>query len=254
VSDEEKLTQPTAHPRILVVDDDARVRAMLVRALEDRYAVIGVGTAAEARAHLRQDPPALLILDVRLGNDDGLTLLEEFRRRHLAPVLLITGHGSEAVAARALELRANAYLPKPFGAPVLRTRVARLLAEGVRPDHLAERAREHIETLVETAVSAEDIAAQLRVPPALLLRVFRERFGQTPIAYLREARLRRAQELLLTTDLPIATVAVRAGFRDAQYLDRVFKRRFAMTPHAFRRAYLPSAPPEGPSEDPGSSR
>jgi two-component system, response regulator YesN len=240
--------------RILIVDDDIRVLETMVRALDDRYTVAGVGTAVAARAHLQGKAPNLLILDVRLGEEDGLTLLAEFRRRSVAPVLLVTGHGSEEVLARALELRANAYLAKPFGAPTLRARVEHLLAEGARPEHLAERARAHIETLVEVPVSAADIAAHLDVAPDRLLAVFRERFGRTPIAYLREVRLRCAKELLLTTDLPIAAVAVRAGFRDAQYLDRVFGRRFGMTPQAFRRAHLPSAPSDRPLDDPGSSR
>lgn len=228
--------------RILVVDDEPAILKLVTLALEGRYEVRCAQSGAETRRLLQEGMPDLLILDVVLGEEDGLALLGEFRRQSDAPVLLITGYGSEAVAIQALDLRANAYLPKPFSLQVLRARVALLLAEGPRSEHMAERARALIEETATETLSAGDIAKQLGVKPRHLLTAFRTRFGRTPMQYLREFRLRLAQQLLLTTRLPIATISRRARFRDVTYFNRAFKQSIGCTPGEFRRTHIPPDP------------
>lgn len=224
----------------LVVDDNPALIKFIVMALEDQLVLRSARCVAEARRVLGEVTPDLLILDVRLGKEDGLDFLAQFRQESLAPVLLITGNGSEAVAAQALELRANAYLAKPFSVDTLRAKIAALLAEGPRPEHLAERARALIERRFAEPLSAPEIAERLGVKPRRLLEVFEARFGQTPMQYLREVRLRRAQDLLVATALPVAEIAGQVGFQHASYLDRTFKREFHATPVEFRRSHAPA--------------
>ncbi len=227
---------------LLIVDDDPAILNTLSLALERTHTVHTPTSAREARDRLRELTPDLPILDINLGDEGGLNILAEFRQASAAPVLIITGHGSEAAAIRALHLRANAYLQKPFALSTLRTQVAELPAEGPRPEHLAERGRQVIETLVEQPVSAADVAERLGVNPRHLLTAFRARFGRTPMQHLREIRLQRAEHLLLTTTLLVSEVAVRAGFRDAAYFDRAFKRALGITPLEFRRTHVAQAP------------
>jgi two-component system, response regulator YesN len=228
---------PPKRHLVLAVDDEPDVLAAIVSVLEASHTVYTARSGTEARTVLAQCLPDLLILDVQLGDADGLQLLAEFRMRSAAPVLIVTGQGSEEVAGRAVRLRANDYLRKPFSPSELRERVDALLAAGPRPEHLAERARSLIDSLLRQQVSATDVADRLEVPPRQLLRVFRDRFGRTPTEYLREARLQRAQELLLATDLPIAQIASEIGFRYLSYFDRAFGREFNMSPAEFRRSH-----------------
>jgi DNA-binding response OmpR family regulator len=229
--------------RILAVDDEPAILRLVTRALEERYAVRCAQSAAATRRLLQEGMPDLLILDVMLGEDSGLAVLSEFRRQSDAPVLLITGHGSEAMAIQALDLRANGYLPKPFSLQVLRGRVAMLLAEGPRLEHLAERARLLIEESSTAILSAGDLATRLGVKPRHLLIAFRTRFGRTPMQYLREFRLRQAKELLLSTNLPIATISQRVKFHEVSYFNRAFKLSVGCTPGEFRRTHILPAPP-----------
>ena len=236
--------RPPGRPRvILVVDDAVAILDLMSAALGGLYEVHQARSAAETREQLGRIIPDLLILDVRLGDEDGLSLLADFRQVSTAPVLLITGHGSEAVAIQALHLRANAYMQKPFKLEALRAQVAALLAEGPRPEHLAERAQQLMDRVGEQLDSATEVATQLGVSPRYLLYAFRGRYGRTPSQYLREVRIRRAQQLLLATDLPIATIASRTGFRDASYFDRAFKRQVGVTPLVFRRTHVTETPP-----------
>ena len=92
-------------PHVLVVDDDACIREALGAALGHAYAVHAAATGDEACAVLRRHPIAVIILDVVLGREQGLDLVERFRARSPAPILVLTGHGSEAVAARALRAK-----------------------------------------------------------------------------------------------------------------------------------------------------
>ncbi len=238
-----KNARPASSPVILAVDDDLDIRQAISLALHDRYSVHVAGSAKGARTLLATIRPDLLILDVQLEDDDGLNLLAEFRKGSSAPVLMITGHGSEAVAAQAVNLRASAYLVKPFTLEALQGQILKLLAEGPRPEHVAERARDLLDEIYAEPVGAEQIAERLGVKPRHLLGVFSDRFGRTPMQYLREVRIRRAQDLLLSTTLPVSDIAVQTGFRDATYLDRVFKQHMGLSPGEFRRTRVLPPPP-----------
>jgi len=100
--------------RVLIVEDDA-AQARLVQALVAHAGLATVGTAPSAPDALELAPEAdLILLDYRLAGDrTGLDVLREIRRRGLqALVVMMTGHGSERVAAEALQLGANDYIIK----------------------------------------------------------------------------------------------------------------------------------------------
>ncbi|RPI11181.1 MAG: response regulator, partial [Zetaproteobacteria bacterium] len=97
-------------PHVLVVDDDASVREALSVALNSEYEVHTAATGAEACALLRRHPVAVVILDALLGKEHGLDLVGRFQCLSLAPIVLLTGHGSEALAIRALRAKVQEYL------------------------------------------------------------------------------------------------------------------------------------------------
>ena len=75
-------------------------------------------------------------------------------------------------------------------------------------------------------------AASLSVSECL--RCFHAGLGTTPYRYLMDVRLERAARLLVETDLPVATVATRVGFRDASYFARQFRRCTGLSPRQYR--------------------
>jgi DNA-binding response OmpR family regulator len=100
--------------KALIVEDDP-AQARLVQALVAHAGLATVGTAPSAQAALELAAEAdLILLDYRLAGDrTGLDVLREIRRRGLpALVVMMTGHGSERVAAEALQLGANDYIIK----------------------------------------------------------------------------------------------------------------------------------------------
>jgi DNA-binding response OmpR family regulator len=117
--------------RILVVDDDASLRDLVCDYLAaNGYAVAGVGDGIAFRASLAGDPPDLVVLDLMLPGDDGLTLLRELRSRGGPRVIIASARGDEVDRVVGLELGADDYLAKPFGPRELLARVRAVLRRG----------------------------------------------------------------------------------------------------------------------------
>lgn len=101
---------------ILVVDDDARLRALLVRYLgENAFRVSAAGTAAEARDMLRFLQPDAIVLDVTMPGESGLALTQSLRAEdNPTPILLLTARSGPEQRIEGFEAGADDYLAKPF--------------------------------------------------------------------------------------------------------------------------------------------
>jgi DNA-binding response OmpR family regulator len=114
---------------IIVVDDDPILRQMVVGYLEEHgLPTRAASNRAELHCHLEQTRPGLIILDLRLGQDDGLDLLREIRSHSDVPVIITTGHRPDEVdRILGLELGADDYIIKPFSLRELLARVRAVL-------------------------------------------------------------------------------------------------------------------------------
>lgn len=103
-------------PLICVIDDDDDVRAALDSLLRSAgYAVRTFAAPAEFLECAEADGASCLILDIRLGDSDGLEFQQELARSEVPiPVILITGHGNIPMSVRAMKAGAVNFLPKPF--------------------------------------------------------------------------------------------------------------------------------------------
>jgi two-component system response regulator RegA len=100
---------------LLILDDDAAFRTRLARALEGRgFEVSAVGTVAEASDHAAKTPPAYAVLDLRLEDGSGLSVVEALSKyRADCRVVMLTGYGAIATAVAAVKAGAIDYLAKP---------------------------------------------------------------------------------------------------------------------------------------------
>jgi two-component system, OmpR family, response regulator len=115
--------------RVLVIDDDPSMRHMIVNYLEQlNMQVISASQRQEVMRHFTAGEPSVVILDLRLGQEDGLDLLREIRSRSDVPVLITTGHRRDEIdRVVGLELGADDYLIKPFGLRELLARIRAVL-------------------------------------------------------------------------------------------------------------------------------
>ncbi len=118
---------------ILVVDDDALLRRSLAFNLEKAgYRVSTAGTAEDALAKVRLDPPDLVLLDIGLPGMDGLDALRNVRREIDVPVVFLTARRRELDEVLGLELGADDYITKPFDIDVLLARLKAVLRRAGR--------------------------------------------------------------------------------------------------------------------------
>ena len=116
----------------------------------------------------------------------------------------------------------------------------RIAAERVVDDHTAPRWLLRARDLLRESSSPQkvgDAAREAGVHPVHLARAFRRYFGASPGEYLRRCRVDRARELLESSRLPLAEVALAAGFAAQSDLTHAFRRAFGTTPAAYRRLF-----------------
>jgi AraC family transcriptional regulator len=105
----------------------------------------------------------------------------------------------------------------------------------------ARRIRSHIEDNLGSNIRATDLAGIVQLSTSHFFRAFRATFGEAPLAYIMERRIRRAQELMLTSRRPLSQVALECGMCDQPHFTRVFRRIVGTSPNAWRRQFLVSA-------------
>jgi two-component system OmpR family response regulator len=115
--------------RILVVDDDADIRDLLIEYLRKQgLRADAVADGRQMRAFLADHAVDLIVLDLMLPGVDGLALCRELRSgSHAIPVLMLTARGDEADRILGLEMGADDYLTKPFAARELLARIKAVL-------------------------------------------------------------------------------------------------------------------------------
>lgn len=129
------LTMDNMH-RILIIDDDSRLRSLLLRYLgEQGFTVKAAIDGSEMDKALALNRYHLLVLDLMLPNEDGLSILRRLRGAgENVPVILLTAKGDEIDRIIGLEMGADDYLPKPFNPRELVARIHAILRrKGTQP-------------------------------------------------------------------------------------------------------------------------
>jgi CheY-like chemotaxis protein/AraC-like DNA-binding protein len=257
---------------VLLVDDNADVRAFVRSLLSDAYRVIEAADGRQGLAAARAELPDIVVADVMMPELDGLALgraLKDDAMTDAIPLVLLSARAATEDQVAGLATGADAYVLKPFDPPVLVATVAGLLAQRRR---LRERFRTGVESIhdatpaegpSEAAAPPEpEIARTLRplvearlTDPALdpnalaaaaglsyhqLYRALRDDLGVTPSRFIRTVRVECAAELLRRGAGSVSEVAYSVGFESLSYFGRAFQERFDETPSAFIRREVSS--------------
>jgi DNA-binding response OmpR family regulator len=134
--------------RILVVDDDPKIRDLLRHCLEtEAFHVEEAADGAGVRAAFVAGPPDLVTLDLNLGSQDGLEIAREIRRTSDVPIIMITGKDDVIDRVVGLELGADDYITKPFHVREMLARVRTVLRRAEsRPTSTAPRPDDPVES------------------------------------------------------------------------------------------------------------
>src|SRR5882757_6276612 len=134
ILEQDLVTLPAASARILCVEDDADIARMLAEVLEDSgFRPVLVGSAVEMDAVLKRASVDLIVLDVMLPGEDGLTICQRLRMSSSIPIIMVTARSEDIDRILGLELGADDYVTKPFNSRELVARIRACLRRARKP-------------------------------------------------------------------------------------------------------------------------
>lgn len=173
----------TAH--ILIVDDHREIRELVSRALiKDGFRVSVAADGRAMRQVLADNRIDLILLDLMLPGEDGLSLCRNVRARSNVPIIMLTAKGDEVDRVIGLEMGADDYLPKPFGSRELVARIKAVLRRsredatstgGVEQPKVYRFDRWRLDTSRRELIRDDDVVVPLSTGEYDLLLVFVER-------------------------------------------------------------------------------
>jgi AraC family transcriptional regulator len=102
----------------------------------------------------------------------------------------------------------------------------------------AKRLASYVEDKLDSTIRVSDLAGLVRLSSSHFSRAFRDTFGETPFTYVMKRRMMRAQQLMLTSRVPLSQVALACGMCDQAHFSRTFRRIVGTNPGAWRRQFL----------------
>lgn len=182
MTETEETTDLGPDATLLIVEDDRPFLQRLARAMESRgFTVSQAETVAEGLALVKKSAPAYAVVDMRLGDGNGLDVIEAIRaRRPDARSIVLTGYGNIATAVNAVKLGAVDYLAKPADADDVFAALAGSAGEKVSPPEnpmSADRVRwEHIQRVFEMCDrNVSETARRLNMHRRTLQRILAKR-------------------------------------------------------------------------------
>lgn len=121
--------------RVLLVEDERDISNVIrQRLIQDGMAITTTTNSAEALAQLQQFEPDIIVMDVRLGREDGITLAGTMRETTDAPILFVSGASTPDIRSRAFECGLSDFVPKPFALSEFCARLRALLRAAARAE------------------------------------------------------------------------------------------------------------------------
>ena len=263
--------QAKHNPCVLLVDDELDQLRLLQTILHDYgFNLKTAQNGEQALAHTAQQIPDLILMDIKMPEMDGLNACKALKARpsvaHV-PVVFLTSLHEVSYKLQAFDAGGVDYLLKPVDpqeaiarvtlhlgqANITRNLTQRLQAYESHFGHLPATTQENATPAKQTDLvqaacdillqnplqppSVEALAQQLNSNRDSLTSAFQAALGTSPIAWLREERLRQASQLLRETDKALKQIAYECGYANPANFNRAFRQRFALTPSQFRQKY-----------------
>ena len=240
-------------PTILFADDNDDVCQMARTLLETHYRVLTAPNGVVALQMAELNIPDLVVSDVMMPQMDGLELCSRLKQTtatsHI-PVILLTARTLDEQRIAGYEHGADAYITKPFSAPLLLARIHNLLQSRKQLKQVFagadELAKEEISTPDKEFVSkirseihrnisnndfgVEQLGAAVDLSRVQLYRKVKALTGLSPVELIRATRVNRARKLIEGGATSVSEVAYQVGFTSPSYFTKCFKDQFGVSP------------------------
>ncbi|SDR94717.1 two component transcriptional regulator, AraC family [Paenibacillaceae bacterium GAS479] len=247
--------------RVMLVEDEEVIRrgiASLIHQVSPHFKVVKeVSHGREALHYLNQNAIDAVITDIRIGEINGLQLLEKIREKFEdMPFLIISGYSDFTYAQKALQYGVSDYLLKPIDRKHLVCALDKIQAvllkrsgkstepaegedvseerQGPERRRLIRKIKEYIEAHPEGDLRLPTLADFVHMNPAYLSVLFKQETGINLSDQIATVRIERAKYLLSQTELKIYDIARLSGYQSPKHFMLVFKQLAGVTPSTFR--------------------
>ncbi len=248
---------------LLVVEDDAKLRDLLVRIFDPMFRILEATGGEEGLRIARELSPDLVISDIMMpgmpGNELCVRLKTDFDTCHI-PVVLLTALGSLEHHLEGLNCGADDYITKPFNVRLLVARCVTLLnnrrllqekfsreeqspAEAVTTNNLDKEFIEKAVRIVEQNIGAGSVdvgllCAEMGISRTKLFLKMKGILGQTPHEFIQNIKLKVAARMLREhPEMNISDITYHLGFSSLNYFGKYFKNYFDLSPSAYRKQF-----------------
>lgn len=259
--------------RILLIDDEiVALNALKKRVDWVKYGFTEVWTAqdaASAKELLCKDTVDLMLCDIEMPGEDGLSLVEYVKQTYPATeCIMVTCHADFNYIKKSMKFGVKDYILKPIDYEELeglliqfaedyqrqqnREKLGKLVektqelkkdtgeSEGDSNEERLKIVKEYIEEHIQEKISVGDLANLIHINEQHLMRIFKRETGQSVVEYITERRIIIASNLLKDTNHTINFIADCVGCENYSYFTKLFKRFTGFTPREYRMQFKKS--------------
>ncbi|RVT71765.1 hybrid sensor histidine kinase/response regulator [Flavobacterium sufflavum] len=266
----EELNNNDEKIKVLVVEDDLKLRTFLKNVLEDEYKVIEAEDGEIGYQKILENTPDFIISDIMMPKLNGVDLLKKIRNNietsHV-PVILLTAKTTIESKLEGLSYGADDYITKPFSVSYLKVRITNLLEQRKRLQNIFDSYQKNNavendskeydpkpylitdqdeeimqkimlsieENMDNNDFSVEDLGAVAGLNRTTFFYKIKSLTGLSPVEFIRDVRIKRAAQLLISSQLLIKEIAYMTGFSDIKYFTKSFKNKYNLTPTEYRQ-------------------
>lgn len=246
--------------QMLIIDDDTDIRSFLSTEFASSFIVLTASDGNSGLEAARNNDVNIIICDVMMPDMSGFEvtrlLKEDFATSHI-PIVQLTALNNDDCRIEGVTSGADAYVTKPFNLKYLKVIVAKLIEQRenlfakfsasptmAKPQlPMGEKDKDFIDKLTKivekqldnTDYSVDDFAADMAMGRTIFFKKVKGVTGYAPKEYLRVIRMKKAAEMLLTTNLSITEISYRVGISNPAYFNKCFKAQFGKAPSVYQK-------------------
>ena len=248
-------------PLLLLVEDNPELLNYLQNLFAENYRIITAMDGAEGLVKSQENAPDLIVSDIMMPKMNGIEMLDklrnDFQTSHI-PIILLSAKSSIESQLQGIKYGADAYITKPFNPDVLQAQIDNLIRQRKRlTEHLGVEKRiisitphevvitskdeaflEKVMEIIEENISNTDfnidqIASFACLGRSTFFKKVKGLTGMSPVELVREMRIKRAHQLLISGEYSISEIAFQTGFNSAAYFSTSFKEKYNQTPSQY---------------------
>ena len=256
-------------PLLLIIDDNKDIRELVSELMKDDYNILTAPAGKEGIRKATKYVPDLIVCDVMMPGIDGMEVCSRLKSEQVTshiPVLMLTACSMDEQRVQGFESGADGYIAKPFSSAVLKAQAASLIANRRRikdvwsktPKPEVEKSEKPSKSSVTAKgvdidndfynrfleiferqmsnpdLSVETLASELGFERTQLYRKIKAITNYSPVELMRNLRLRKARNLLTSSELSISEIGYEVGFSTPAYFSKCYREMYGETPSETR--------------------